>query len=198
MPSSRENDIILKTVAVGYGNVGKTCMYIRYHTGVFPDEYVPTVYDEGDNTSGEIDGKVYNLNCFDTGGGEDYDRLRPLIYPNTDVFLLLFDIAGSRKRFKEIYTYWWAELHEHCPEVPIILVGSKIDLRFKGQNGQTTIATAEGETMAKQIGAAKYMEISSLENEGVRELFKEAIKIGYDHVLKEKSKKDKRKCCEIL
>ena len=69
------------------------------------------------------------MGLFDAAGGEDYERLRPLSYPQTDVFTLLFDVSDSEERFKEIHSYWWAELNNHCPDAPIVLVASKIDLR---------------------------------------------------------------------
>ena len=184
-------DVIrLKTVAVGYGAAGKTCMYIRFARGEFP-EYSPTVFDN-DVVDGEVNGQSYELGLWDTGGGEDYWRLRPLCYPETDVFLLLFDVEGSRDDLELIHSYQWTELHHHCPDVPIILVGSKIDLR---DNGLTTISTVEGEAMAKKIGAAKYMEISSLKDIGVTKLFEEVVVIGlhYNTTVKGKMKK-KRKC----
>ena len=185
-------DVIrLKTVAVGYGAAGKTCMYIRFARGEFPYEYVPTVF-ENYVAAGEVNGQSYELGLWDTGGGEDYYRLRPLCYPETDVFLLLFDVEGSRDDLELIHSYWWTELHHRYPDVPIILVGSKIDLR---DNGLTTISTVEGEAMAKKIGAAKYMEISSLKDIGVTKLFEEVVVIGlhYNTTVKGKMKK-KRKC----
>ena len=183
-------DVIrLKTVAVGYGAVGKTCMYIRFARGEFPYEYVPTVFDNY-SVDGDVNRQSYELGLWDTGGGEDYYRLRPLSYPETDVFLLLFDVEDSRDDLELIHSYWWAELHHHCPDVPIILVGSKIDLR---ENGLTTISTVEGEAMAKKIGAAKYMEISSLKDIGVTKLFEEVVSIGLHYNTTVKRKK-KRKC----
>jgi small GTP-binding protein len=37
-------------------------------------------------------GKMVELALWDTAGQEDYDRLRPLSYPETDVILICFAI----------------------------------------------------------------------------------------------------------
>ena len=34
------------------------------------------------------------LFLFDTAGQEEYDRLRPLIYPDTNVFLICFSVVN--------------------------------------------------------------------------------------------------------
>ena len=41
-----------------------------------------------------IGGEPYTLGLFDTAGQEDYDRLRPLSYPQTDVFLVCFSVVN--------------------------------------------------------------------------------------------------------
>lgn len=61
---------------------------------------------------------------FNLAGQEDYDRLRPLSYPQTDVFLLCYSIA-SPPSFENIKSKWISELNHHCPHTPIILVGTK-------------------------------------------------------------------------
>ena len=187
--------VLIKTITVGSGAVGKTSLLITYATGKFPSDYTPTVFDNC-SLDGELNGSPYLLGLWDTGGGEDYEALRPLSYPQTDVFILLFHVACDKRQLELIHSYWWAELNHHCPDVPIVLVGSKIDLRDKEDS--KTITTEEGLAMAEKIGAAKYMEISSLENRGVSELFQEVIILGFEHSIAEEERKNRNKKCAIL
>lgn len=56
-----------------------------------------------------IGGEPYTLGLFDTAGQEDYDRLRPLSYPQTDVFLVCFSVVAPASyenvREKVCYIY---------------------------------------------------------------------------------------------
>ncbi|VDN20796.1 unnamed protein product [Cylicostephanus goldi] len=116
-----------KLVIVGDGACGKTCLLIVFSKDQFPDVYVPTVF-ENYVADIEVDGKQVELALWDTAGQEDYDRLRPLSYPDTDVILMCFSI-DSPDSLENIPEKWTPEVRHFCPNVPIILVGNKKDLR---------------------------------------------------------------------
>ncbi|XP_045225321.2 rho-related GTP-binding protein RhoQ isoform X4 [Macaca fascicularis] len=59
---------------------------------------------------------------------EDYDRLRPLSYPMTDVFLICFSVVNPAS-FQNVKEEWVPELKEYAPNVPFLLIGTQIDLR---------------------------------------------------------------------
>jgi small GTP-binding protein len=87
-------------------------------------------------------------------GQEDYDRLRPLAYPSTDVFLLCYSIA-SPASLQNCREKWMPELKHHCPNTPVLLVANKLDLRSGGGRdtaGRRILTWEEGHKMAKELG----------------------------------------------
>jgi len=184
----------IKCVVVGDGAVGKTCLLISYTTNAFPGEYIPTVFDNY-SANVMVDGKPINLGLWDTAGQEDYDRLRPLSYPQTDVFLVCFSVI-STSSFENVKTKWVPEIQHHAPNVPILLVGTKTDLRKdentitqlnSRQKSMVTIEAAQG--MAKEIGAVNFLECSALTQEGLKQVFDDAIRAAMT-----KPKKVKKGC----
>uniref|UniRef100_A0A8C0VUC2 Ras homolog family member A n=1 Tax=Cyanistes caeruleus TaxID=156563 RepID=A0A8C0VUC2_CYACU len=147
-----------KLVIVGDGACGKTCLLIVFSKDQFPEVYVPTVF-ENYVADIEVDGKQVELALWDTAGQEDYDRLRPLSYPDTDVILMCFSI-DSPDSLENIPEKWTPEVKHFCPNVPIILVGNKKDLRNDehtrrelAKMKQEPVKPEEGRDMANRIGA---------------------------------------------
>ena len=66
---------------------------------------------------------------WDTAGQEDYDRLRPLSYPETDVVLICYAVDNPDS-LMNVEERWCSEVRHYCPKIPIILVGNKKDLRL--------------------------------------------------------------------
>lgn len=102
-----------KIVVVGDGGCGKTCLLISYSQGYFPEvsmqtgpsicfpthadpqpqKYVPTVFENYITYPVHPPtGKTVELALWDTAGQEEYDRLRPLSYPETDLIFVCFAI----------------------------------------------------------------------------------------------------------
>ena len=131
-----------------------------------------------------VDSQPISLALWDTAGQEDYARLRPLSYPDTDVFLLCFSVVDPES-LESIAEKWFPEIEHHCPGVPKILVGNKLDLRdseaeierLKARN-QSLTTQEEGEAMRKKIGAVAYMECSALTQVGLKNVFDRAAQLG--------------------
>lgn len=150
-----------------------------------------------------VDGKTVNLGLWDTAGQEDYDRLRPLSYPQTDVFMLCYSII-SPASFENIRTKWHPEIRHHAPTTPFILVGTKIDLR---DNADTLARLAEkrlapitpmqGAEMAKVIGARSFIEVSAFNHHNLRQVFEEAVRAAITPVSR-KTTKPKQSGCTLF
>nr|CDS20254.1 transforming protein RhoA [Echinococcus granulosus] len=160
-----------KLVIVGDGTCGKTCLLIVFSKDQFPEVYVPTL-------------------CL---------KITPLSYPETDVILMCFSI-DSPDSLENISEKWTAEVKHFCPNVPIILVGNKKDLRNDEKTRmelakvkQSPVTTEQGKAKANQIGAYGYVECSAKTKENVREVFEMATRAAL-----ETSKKSKKKRCKVL
>ncbi|XP_016423856.1 ras-related C3 botulinum toxin substrate 1-like [Sinocyclocheilus rhinocerous] len=112
---------------------------------------------------------------------EDYDRLRPLSYPQTDVFLICFSLVDSDS-LENVSEKWYPEVRHHCPDARIILVGTKLDLRDDKdtieklkKKKQTPITYHQGLAVAERIGAVKYLKCSALTQKGLKMVFDEAV-----------------------
>ncbi|KAF7347964.1 GTP binding protein Cdc42 [Mycena sanguinolenta] len=188
----------IKCTLIGDYDVGKTCPLTAYSDQEFPTEDVPTV-------SGTFAAPVvvrtvpYILGVFDTyaanlisflrasSGSSDpeSDRLRPLTYPETVIFIVCFSV-GSATSLSSVKDKWIPEAIHHCPGVPCVIAATQIDLRppelkikfrFPWQNKTAVqqdqqegilITTAGGKKLTRELNAAAYVECSAKTLKGVQ------------------------------
>ncbi|KAF2894208.1 hypothetical protein ILUMI_11962 [Ignelater luminosus] len=171
----------VKCVVVGDSAVGKTCLLMRYTTNEFLREYVPTltVLDKYSKNV-ELRGISINLGLCDTAGQEDCDTVHPVSYPQADVFVICFSLVNPES-FENVRTKWYPEIMQHYPNIPIILVGTKVDLRYDEatidelQNKKQSLITyPQGLAMAREINSI-YVECSALSEKNLKEVFDKAI-----------------------
>ena len=112
-----------KMLIVGDSGCGKTCLYTVFTKDKFPELYVPKTF-EGYVADIEVDGKQVELALWDTAGEKNYDRVRPLSYPDSDVILICFSI-DSPSSLDNVRERWVPEVKQFCPNIPIILVGKR-------------------------------------------------------------------------
>ncbi|XP_067950701.1 cell division control protein 42 homolog [Watersipora subatra] len=174
----------VKIVVVGDGGVGKTCLLISYTEQKFIAQHLPTIFDSRATTV-TVQGNAYLLDLFDSAGQEDYERLRTLSYPQTDVFLVCFSVVLPSS-FKNVTEKWIPEIKHHCPHTQFILVGTQCDLRDDPRDDNTVIQDLQmkdekpisselGEKLAKELKAFKFLECSALTQKGLKNVFDEAI-----------------------
>ncbi|KAF8190369.1 small GTPase CDC42 [Mycena galopus ATCC 62051] len=171
-----------KVMVLGDWGVGKTSMLVSYTRKAFPIDYCRHLSDSTALLV-KVAKTKYTLGLFDTDGQSEYDRLRPLAYPQTDVFLVCFRVT-QRASFSALRTRWIPEIRHYCPDVPFIIVATQIDMR-DGSDSQLSeklmrekqhvVSTEEGERLAHQLGAAKYVECSALTQRGLNAVFEEAV-----------------------
>lgn len=180
-----------KIVVVGDGACGKTCLLIVFSKGYFPLIYVPTVF-ENYVAPVKFYGRVIELALWDTAGQEDYDRLRPLSYSDTDVIMICFSV-NSPDSLENVTEKWYPEVRHFCPDVPIIVVGNKIDLRDDIMHCncdlEDFVTYSQGYTVAEKIGAYGYVECSAKSKKGISDVFEMATYAAFAE-----KKKNKPKC----
>lgn len=170
-----------KLVVVGDSACGKTYLLMAFSEGTFPETYVPAVLDNY-VAHVQVDGQHAQLALWDTAGQEEYDRLRPLSYFDSNVILICFaiDLPDS---LDNVWEKWISEALHFSNGLPIILVGCKKDLRHAPETieelrktSQSSVTAEQGEEISKDILAYRYLECSARTGEGICQIFEAAAR----------------------
>lgn len=178
-PASPRTSTRKKLVVIGDGAAGKTSLLIAYRDGIFRPEYLPTVF-ENSTAVVPVESKMVELSLWDTAGQEDYDRLRPLSYLESNVILVCFALDKPQS-LENVERKWATELDLYCGEVPRVLVGCKVDLRpalVTATLMDQYVTKQAAERVKERINAVAYIECSSLTGHNVQNVFAQAARVA--------------------
>ncbi len=164
-------------VLVGDAECGKTALAVKVSENFFNDFYQPTSFE---NFQAEIPtnkGRC-QVTIMDTSGRHEHTHLRELAYKDCDAVIVCFDLT-YKSSLESVEAKWVPELKEHCPQVPIYIVGCKRDIMCEKTCccGQNCCMQTEEELLSivSRTGAVAYFECSAAEpisEDGVEPLFK--------------------------
>ena len=197
----------VKCVVIGDDGVGKTCLLISYtrlnttstatKNNTFPVEFEPSVFDNHTAHMVMGENKTVAVSLCDTAAREDYDHWRLRTYTDADVVLVCFSLLDANS-LQNVKCKWIPELRKHCRRIPFVLVGTKSDLRndsrISSDGISNTVNIEEVLSMADEVKAEEYVECSALTQEGLSEVFEEAVRVA----LIRKAVKKKKSTCQIL
>ncbi|XP_033892621.1 rho-related GTP-binding protein RhoU-like [Acipenser ruthenus] len=183
----------IKCVLVGDGAVGKTSLIVSYTTNGYPTEYLPTAFDTF-SALVQVDDTPVRIQLCDTAGQEEFDCLRSLCYPGTDVFIVCFSVVNPSS-FQNITEKWIPEIRAYSPSTPIILVGTQTDLRHDvnvlinlDRIRVKPVHASRARSLVEKIRAQDYVECSALTQKNLKEVFDTAIFAAIKHKARQEKK----------
>ncbi len=171
----------------GDNHTGKNCFVSKYIYNKLAEMERQSFYETYSKIL-KVDGVKVQLIVSIPSGSDDYIRVRAVTYkPSTQLVGICFSIANPES-LQNVLQKWLLEVKHHCgDDMPVILIGTKIDLRGIVPN---SVSKAEGKAMAEHIGAVEYLECSATPGEGIEELFKTAIRVTITEELEQLQEKE--------
>jgi len=173
----------LKVLVNGHVGVGKTTLLMAYRSGKFPNGFIPRTLPKNADVAICVDDVLTKIKLMDTTGLPLQDLVVGARYQHTDVVMTLFS-CDNRKSFENLEQLWIPEISRICPDVPIILVCTKIELQEYVSDVDYVSLDEAMEIMERNPSVVDVCEISSLRMEGLDETFCRAARAGLIKVLR--------------
>ena len=127
-----------KIVIVGNGGVGKSTLLKKINTGIFNNEYETTIGYAKHSMTFLTNRGTKTIQLIDTAGQEEIGTINFKLYNNIDGAIIMFDLT-SRITNNAIPT-WYRDLQKITKNknLPIVIVGNKLDLERKVKQSQIT------------------------------------------------------------
>ena len=166
-PSSTKINKVFKVLVLGEYGVGKTSLAQRFVNNIFYKEVLVGTSGISDiimNHSMKVDQQDITLQIWDTASQERFRSLTSSFYRNTEGVMIVFDIT-NKTSFEQV-NHWINEAKENIDhEVPIVLVGNKVDCQ-----SNRTVDNSTAHRFSEEVGIS-YIEASAWSSEGVTEAF---------------------------
>ena len=158
---------------LGDASVGKTSLTMRYISGFFMEDLKLTIgVDFYSKTTGFRDKKV-KLQIWDFGGEERFRFLLSQYSKGANGAFFLYDITNQTSL--DHLPDWTQVIREHAGDIPIMLIGSKVDLdEFRA------VTRDDGILAAKKYNLASFVELSSKTGENVEKAFNVMTEILFE------------------
>jgi small GTP-binding protein len=166
--------VVFKVIFIGEGGVGKTSLLKRHTEGYFNESMILTVgvdFAVQDVTRGDWSA---TLQIWDLGGQIRFRDFVIQYFMGARAAVAVFDVTApyTLERLND----WVTRLLETERQVPLVIVGNKIDLRDELSEVRKLTTPEEGRTFAAQFNAS-YVEASAKTGEGVNLIFSEITRL---------------------
>lgn len=157
-------DYTFKLMMLGDASVGKTSLTYRYISGFFMQDLKLTIGVDFYSKTTNFNTKKVKLQIWDFGGEERFRFLLSQYCKGANGAFFLYDITNVHSI--EHLPDWTQIVRENAGDIPIMLIGSKIDLdEFR------TVPREDGILAAKKYNLASFVELSSKTGKNVEKAF---------------------------
>ncbi len=166
-------ELAYKICIFGETCVGKTTLARRFLKGYFEEDIKVTMGAEIHVKFLEIENKRIVLQMWDFGGESIFRFLLPLYSRGSSGGIFMFDLTrhDTLTRVKEWLDTFKQGLSTEIKDIPILLVGGKLDLK-----DQKEFSQKEAEIIAQRYNLFDYIECSSKTGENVERIFEALLR----------------------
>jgi len=167
-----------KILIIGDASVGKTSLTLRYISGFFLKDLKLTIGVDFYSKTLEYDNKKVKLQIWDFGGEERFRFLLSQYCRGANGALYLFDITNPITL--DHLPDWIKIIRKYSGDIPVVLIGSKLDLRDIRQ-----VKEDDGTLAAKKYDLASFIELSSKTGENVEKAFNKITELLMENYFSE-------------